>query len=139
MGRLAESQLSHQSHAIHHTFVALTAASHTWCCSVPPQWEHDHGCPGQGSAPRVCGGGGPCMGRTRALHICLLLSTWPLRGTLALLCANFCFETPFFCRSGARADLHLHRNLCEQQVLTFIMEVPADKKKGVLLLCFCVT
>lgn len=92
---------------------------------------------GKAQHPVCVGGGqareelGPC---TR-----LLLSTWPLWGNLTLACTNFCFETPFFCHSGARADLHLHRNLSEQQALIFIMEVPADKKKGVLLLCFCVT
>lgn len=88
------------------------------------------------STPCVCGGGhaweepGPC--------ICLLLSTRPLWGTLTPVCANFCFETPLFCHSGARADSHLHRNLCEQQALAFITEVPADKKKrssAFILLC----
>lgn len=85
-----------------------------------------------------CVWGGLCMAGTRALHMSFS-STWPLWRAATPACASFRFETPFFCRCGARADLHLHRNLCGQQAPTFIMEVHADNKKGVLLLCFCVT
>lgn len=133
VSKLGVSQLSHESHVIHYIFVSLTAVSSECrrCCCVAFQWECRHGRPGQSMA---------AAGRTRPVSpghaweeqtpcTGFLLSPWPLQGALKPACANFCFETPFFCRRCARADSHLRRGLCEQQARTFLMEVPADTKK----------
>lgn len=82
-----------------------------------------------------------------------LLSIWPLQKVLKLACANsmvlkvsskqlilwwFCellLWDSFLRHSCVRADPHLCKGLCEQQAITFLMEVQTKKCSAFMLLC----